>query len=198
MNAMKSFFSFEMFPISNKTYLKSKIQFISPSRDVNQLIDLAKCADIICPILSCKSTNTQGMNLDPYIEGKAFDETGYTILNMLRSIGVPSTVGIIQHVELHQQKHHDKIIRLFRRFLTSELGEDEKIVSVSSPNDLNKLIRTIDSINMKRQAWKNQRGYMMVENVKMAENGSLVLEGFLKGNCVNANQLIHITGIDDF
>jgi len=73
MNGFRSFFSFEMFPISNKTYLKSKIQFIAPSRDFGQLIDLAKCADIICPILSCKSTNTQGMNLDPYIEGKAFD-----------------------------------------------------------------------------------------------------------------------------
>lgn len=119
MNCFKSFFSFEMFPISNKTYLKSKIQFIAPSRDISQLIDLAKCADIICPILSCKSTNTQGMNLDPYAEGKAFDDTGYTILNMLRTLGVPTTVGIIQHLELHQQKHHDKITRLFKRFLTS-------------------------------------------------------------------------------
>lgn len=55
-----------MFPISNKTYLKNKLHFIAPTRDVSQLIDLAKCADIICPILSCKSTNTQGMNLNPY------------------------------------------------------------------------------------------------------------------------------------
>ena len=98
MNAFESFFSFQMFPISNKTYLKNKIQFIAPSRDIGQLMDLAKCADIICPVLSCKSTNTQGMNLDPYIEGKAFDEIGYMILNMLRGFGVPTTVSIIQHV----------------------------------------------------------------------------------------------------
>lgn len=98
MNCFRSFFSFEMFPISNKTYLKSKIQFIAPTRDIGQLIDLAKCADVICPVLSCKSTNTQGMNLDPYAEGKAFDDTGYTILNMLRTLGVPTTVGVIQHL----------------------------------------------------------------------------------------------------
>jgi uncharacterized Fe-S cluster-containing MiaB family protein len=98
MNACKSFSSFEMFPISNKTYLRSKIQFIAPNRDIEQLIDLAKCADIICPILSCKSTNIQGMNLNPYEEAKAFDENGYTILNMVRTLGVPTTVGIIQHL----------------------------------------------------------------------------------------------------
>lgn len=81
---------------------------------------------------------------------------------MLRSFGVPTTVGIIQHVELHQPKHHDKLIRLFKRFMTSELGEEEKIVTVSNPNDLNKLIRTIDSINVQNQSWKNQRGFMLV------------------------------------
>ena len=33
---------------------------------------------------------------------------------------------------------------------------------------------------------------------KDLNTGSVVLEGFLKGNSINANQLIHITGIDDF
>lgn len=164
-----------MFPISNKTYLKSKIQFIAPSRDIKQLIDLAKCADIICPVLSCKSTNTKGMNLDPYLQGKAFDDTGYTILNMLRSFGVPTTVGIIQHLDTHHQKHHDKITRLFKRFLNSELGEEEKIVTVSNPNDLNKLIRTIDTINIQTQSWKSQRGYLLVENISKSGNGQLIL-----------------------
>lgn len=63
---------------------------------------------------------------------------------------------------------------------------------------MNKLIRTIDSINVQGQSWKSQRGYMLVENITKAPNGNIVLQGFLKGNCVNANQLIHITGLDDF
>jgi len=39
---------------------------------------------------------------------------------------------------------------------------------------------------------------MLVENIAKAENGNIILQGFLKGNCVNANQLLHITGLDDF
>lgn len=37
------------------------------------LNDLLKCADIVCPVLSCSSTNTERMNLDPHKQGKAFD-----------------------------------------------------------------------------------------------------------------------------
>jgi hypothetical protein len=39
---------------------------------------------------------------------------------------------------------------------------------------------------------------MLVENIVKTENGNIILQGFLKGNCVNANQLLHITGLDDF
>lgn len=64
-------------------------------------MDIIKCADIICPVLSCKSTNVQCMQLDPHEKGGAFDETGYIILNMVRSLGTPSTVGIVQHLNQH-------------------------------------------------------------------------------------------------
>jgi hypothetical protein len=41
------------------------------------------------------------MNLNPQEEAKAFDDNGYTILNMVRTLGVPTNIGIIQHLELH-------------------------------------------------------------------------------------------------
>jgi hypothetical protein len=43
---------------------------------------------------------------------------------MVRTLGVPTTVGVIQHLELHEKKHHDKITRLFKRFMVSELGDE--------------------------------------------------------------------------
>ncbi len=59
------------------------------------------------------------MQLDPHEKGGAFDERGYLILNMLRSLGAPSIIGIIQHLNLHELKNHDKIERLFKRFISS-------------------------------------------------------------------------------
>jgi pyruvate dehydrogenase E1 component beta subunit/pre-rRNA-processing protein TSR1 len=64
-------------------------------------MDIIKCADIICPVLSCRSTNIQGMQLDPHEKGGAFDEIGYTVLNMIRSMGTPTTIGVVQDLNLH-------------------------------------------------------------------------------------------------
>ena len=62
------------------------------------------------------------MNLDPHEKGGAFDEVGYTMLNMIRSMGAPTVIGIVQDLNQHEPRHHDKIERLFKRFITSELN----------------------------------------------------------------------------
>jgi hypothetical protein len=47
--------------------------------------------------------------------------------------------------------------------------------------------------------WRDNRAYMLAESAKYDKNTqSLEVVGFLKGNCINANQLVHITGLDDF
>ena len=71
------------------------------SRDLESLMDLIKCSDIICPVLSCKQTDIQGMSLDPHEKGGAFDELGYAIVNMIRSLGAPTTIGVVQDLHLH-------------------------------------------------------------------------------------------------
>lgn len=38
---------------------------------------------------------------------------------------------------------------------------------------------------------------MLADQVEVL-NGNLAVSGFLKGNCVNANQLVHLTGFDDY
>ena len=41
---------------------------------------------------------------------------------------------------------------------------------------------------------------MLVEDIThvQMETGSITLKGFLKGNCIHANQLVHVTGFDDY
>jgi hypothetical protein len=62
------------------------------------------------------------MSLNPLENGGAFDERGYTIVNVIRSFGTPAVVGVVQDLNCHELKYHDKIEKLFRRFITSELG----------------------------------------------------------------------------
>lgn len=70
---------------------------IGSLRDTKQLLDLAKCADIVCPVLSVLSANPQKIVEDPFNYAGAFDEAGYITINLLRSLGLPKVVGLIQH-----------------------------------------------------------------------------------------------------
>lgn len=57
----------------------------------------------------------------------------------------------------------------------------------------------MDTTPVAPQPWKKERGYMLAENVTLEEDPSLVtFHGYLKGACIHANQLVHVTGFDDF
>jgi hypothetical protein len=49
------------------------------------------------------------MSLNPFEKGGAFDEKGYKTLNIIKSFGLPSIVSIVQDLNFHEMKHHDKI-----------------------------------------------------------------------------------------
>lgn len=59
------------------------------------------------------------------------------------------------------------------------------------------LLRVLDSCSLAVQAWKGQRGYLLADQVELID-GKLALSGFLKGSCINANQLAHLTNFDDY
>jgi len=45
------------------------------------------------------SANPQKIVEDPFNYAGAFDEAGYVTINLLRSLGLPKIVGLIQHGE---------------------------------------------------------------------------------------------------
>lgn len=63
------------------------------------MLDFAKVADIIVPVLSCKGTNVESMTLNPHDSAKAFDNLGYLQLSALRHQGLPNSVCVLQHLD---------------------------------------------------------------------------------------------------
>jgi hypothetical protein len=39
---------------------------------------------------------------------------------------------------------------------------------------------------------------LLADHVELGLQGNLVVSGFLKGNCINSNQLVHVTGFEDY
>jgi hypothetical protein len=59
------------------------------------------------------------------------------------------------------------------------------------------LFRVLDSCSLVNQFWKSQRGYILADEITV-DNGSVSISGFLKGSCINSNQIAHLTAFDDY
>lgn len=69
----------------------------------------------------------------------------------------------------------------------------------NSPDSIFYFLRMLQTGHPKIMTWRDNRGYLLAESVTYdGMTKSLEVSGFLKGNCINANQIAHITGIDDF
>ena len=72
------------------------------------------------------------------------------------------------------------------------------MMTLQSNSDIVSLIRTLDSTGLVAQPCKKDRGYLLADSVDLDSTGRVVVAGFLKGSCINANQLVHVTGFDDY
>ncbi len=138
-------------------------------------------ADIVCPILSCKNCNVEGISVDPFENAKAFDENGYKLLSCLRIIGLPKTVGILQDLELIAEKKRVQVKKLFQRFFSSELGEEEKFLNFDAEkSSIVGFLRTLGGVNEVKIASRENRGYMLVDRMTVLDE----TVGFISFNTI--------------
>ena len=67
--------------------------------DVYSVLDVGKVADLVLVIMSCKNANESQLKIDPDKYSGAVDEAGYRALALLRSQGMVSLIGVLQHLE---------------------------------------------------------------------------------------------------
>ena len=79
---------------------KQRLIFLQVDRnDPYSVLDTCKVADIVVAVMSCQKTNVGGIKQDPFEQAQAIDEIGYRALHMVRSQGMPSLIGALQHLE---------------------------------------------------------------------------------------------------
>ena len=120
------------------------------------------------------------MLLDPFEYAKAFDELGYKMLSSLRAQGLPNVIGVLQDLELIASSKQSavnyiiwlffnnlKVKKLFQRFFESEFTQEEKFVALNNTDAKTyfNMMRTLQTINLKELAWRENRSYLMTEKV---------------------------------
>jgi pre-rRNA-processing protein TSR1 len=129
---------------------KQRLIFLEMDRnDPYSVMDIAKIADIVVVSMSCKKTNVNGIKQDPFEHAKAIDELGYRALSLIRSQGMPSLIGVLQHLEFVSSSKQSYVKKLFQRIYESEFTENYKFMYLNKSSealqntDSNALLRQI-------------------------------------------------------
>ena len=186
---------------------KERLSFIQTKRDIYNILDICKVADVLVFVSSCKNTDASNWKLDPDKYSPSIDEFGYKILSIIRSQGIPNHICIIQDLELINQKYKNDIKKLFTRYFDSELSPDKTfslqgsidMSVVSQVDEYKNLIRNICGMNiLTNLEIRKHRSFMLAEKVVYTENKGLEISGYIKGNTLNIKNYIHITGFGDY
>jgi hypothetical protein len=121
---------------ANMASRKQRLIFLEMDRnDPYSIMDVAKIADIVVVAMSCKKTNVNGLKHDPFEHAKAIDELGYRALSLIRSQGMPSLIGVLQHLEHVSSSKHSYVKKLFQRIFTSEFTDNYKFMSINKSSE---------------------------------------------------------------
>uniref|UniRef100_A0A8C7B2M1 Pre-rRNA-processing protein TSR1 homolog n=1 Tax=Neovison vison TaxID=452646 RepID=A0A8C7B2M1_NEOVI len=156
--------------------------------DLHTVLDMAKVADTILFLL------------DP-LEG--WDSTGDYCLSCLFAQGLPTYALAVQGVSgLPPRKQIDG-----RRKLTKTVEKrfpDDKLLLLDTQQEADMLLRQLANQKQRHLAFRDRRAYLFAhaaDFLPSEENnlvGTLKISGYVRGQALNVNSLLHIIGQGDF
>uniref|UniRef100_A0ABI8AIL4 Pre-rRNA-processing protein TSR1 homolog n=1 Tax=Felis catus TaxID=9685 RepID=A0ABI8AIL4_FELCA len=156
--------------------------------DLHAVLDMAKVADTILFLL------------DP-LEG--WDSTGDYCLSCLFAQGLPTYTLAVQGISgLPPRKQIDARKKLSKA--VEKRFPDDKLLLLDTQQEAQMLLRQLANQKQRHLAFRDRRAYMFAhaaDFVPSEENnlvGTLKISGYIRGQTLNVNSLLHIIGQGDF
>merc|ERR1711957_203577 len=197
---------------------KERVTLFKTQRDIYCILDICKIADLVIFVTSTKGTDVTNMKKNPDKFSNCIDSFGYEILTMLRAQGIPQHIALVQDLDLIADKHRSDVKKLFTRYIESELKPDKTFCSAISNTSNNldetkailRLICSLPPFSVHLDI-KKHRSFMLCQHINVLEREEgnklnalneeicdMELFGYLRGNTLNVNNFLHITGFGDF
>ncbi|XP_059614390.1 ribosome biogenesis protein BMS1 homolog [Phlebotomus argentipes] len=188
-------------PITIVTSKKRRITLIECNNDVNCMIDIAKCADLV--LLMCDASF-------------GFEMEVFEFLNICQVHGMPKIMGVLTHLDVIRNakalKRRKKELK--HRFWT-EVYNGAKLFYLSGllhgeylRNEIKNLGRFISVMKLRPLSWRGAHSYILadrMEDITGTEEIRLnpkcdrhvVLYGYVRGVPLNKEFMVHIAGFGD-
>lgn len=185
-------------PITIVTSKKRRITLIECNNDVNSMIDIAKCADLV--LLLCDASF-------------GFEMEIFEFLNICQVHGMPKIMGVLTHLDMIKNAKTLKTTKktLKHRFWT-EVYPGAKLFYLSGiihgeylRNEIKNLSRFISVMKFRPLSWRMTHAYVLadrLEDITSQElirkdakvNRDVVLYGYVRGVPLMKESSVHIAG----
>ncbi|XP_026488648.2 ribosome biogenesis protein BMS1 homolog [Vanessa tameamea] len=188
-------------PITIVTSKKRRLTLIECNNDINSMIDIAKCADLV--LLLCDASF-------------GFEMEIFEFLNICQVHGMPKIMGVLTHLDMIKNAKKLKMTKktLKHRFWT-EVYSGAKLFYLSGilhgeylRNEIKNLSRFISVMKFRPLSWRMTHAYLLAdrleditnqENIRKDPkvNRDVVLYGYVRGVPMMKDSVVHIAGVGD-
>ncbi|XP_073836129.1 ribosome biogenesis protein BMS1 homolog [Musca autumnalis] len=188
-------------PITIVTSKKRRITLLECNNDINSMIDVAKCADLV--LLMCDASY-------------GFEMEIFEFLNICQVHGMPKIMGVLTHLDMikNTKQLRKRKKELKHRFWT-EVYDGAKLFYLSGllhgeylRNEIKNLGRFISVMKFRPLTWRGAHSYVVVDRVEDITNTDVirrnpkcdrdvVLYGYVRGVPLKQEHMVHIAGLGD-
>lgn len=188
-------------PITIVTSKKRRITLLECNNDINSMIDVAKCADLV--LLLCDASY-------------GFEMEIFEFLNICQVHGMPKIMGVLTHLDMikNPKQLRKRKKEMKHRFWT-EVYDGAKLFYLSGllhgeylRNEVKNLGRFISVMKFRPLQWRGAHSYLLVDRVEDITNTDtvrrnpkcdreVVLYGYVRGVPLKQEHMVHIAGLGD-
>lgn len=188
-------------PITLVTSKKRRITLIECNNDVNSMIDIAKCADLVLLMVDASF---------------GFEMEIFEFLNICQVHGMPKIMGVLTHLDMIKNPNTLKRRKkeLKHRFWT-EVYNGAKLFQLSGilrgeylRNEIKNLCRFISVMKFRPLTWRGAHSYILADRMEDLTNVETIrrnpkcdrdvcLYGYVRGVPLNKEFMVHIAGLGD-
>ncbi|KAL8319059.1 hypothetical protein RB597_006041 [Gaeumannomyces tritici] len=161
---------------------KQKLAYFPVNRDLAACMDAARAADFVVLVLSAD------------IE---VDDLGELILRSIEGQGLSTLITTVQGLnKIEPVKQRLSVVDSLKSYIKYYHPEQDKIYSLDNRQECANLMRSICSTTPKGVRWRDERSWMLVEDVQFptsdAVDGLTVLTGVVRGKGLKADRLVQV------
>ncbi|KAK2752184.1 hypothetical protein FQN55_008074 [Onygenales sp. PD_40] len=167
---------------------KQNILYMPAKRDLIDALDICRLADFVVFVLPADDI---------------FDEAAQLMLRAIEGQGISNVLAVVQGLDqITPPKKRPQVAASLKSYITHFFPTLEKVHSLDSRQECSNIVRGLCTATPKGIRWRDDRSWMLIENIQWPESseavGEVVVTGVVRGKGLKADRLVHVPSWGDY